>query len=79
MKILTGGGSEKTKPIQSQSKPIRQATRCRCGIAGLIKANFTAPPPCPEGPARKNPTSIKVGLVEIILPILTLRLKTAFE
>jgi len=44
-----------------------------------IKANFTAPPPCPEGPARKNPTSIKVGLVEIILPILTLRLKTAFE
>jgi len=33
MEILADEDSEKTNPI-------RQATRCRCGIAGLIKANF---------------------------------------
>jgi hypothetical protein len=43
------------------------------------KANFTAPPRCPEGSAQKKPTSDWVGLVKIILPILTLRLETAFE
>jgi len=40
MGILMERGGEKTKPIKANSKPIRQASRCRCGIAGLIKANF---------------------------------------
>jgi len=36
MEYFAFSGGEKTKPI-------RQATRCRCGIAGLIKANLADP------------------------------------
>jgi hypothetical protein len=48
-------------------------------IAVLPHTRFPAPPPCQEGSARKNPTYGWIGLIEIILSVLTLRLEAAFE
>jgi len=114
MMIFAVLGGEKTKPIQSQTKPnkanliyppdlhwdlkkqsqfsgwrndVRLVMAMVYGVFYVQRRRKTKPiqsqfhefAPCPEGSARKNPTSYLVGLVKIILPISTLCLETSFE
>src|SRR4030042_394978 len=56
-RILWRNTVRRNQRKQSQTKPIRQASRCRCGIAGRIKANFELPY-CPKEREKEKNRSV---------------------